>query len=152
MYSPSGWQSYSIPVGSFYTGAFSKLFFAADNDGAANGNDSWFSNVTIHEGNCGPAALQPLRQPVTLQLGDEPEFAVSAYPNPFSDLVYLDVQGLEGTVQVEIFDAMGKKVWQDLNVTVGSRSSLKPEIARGIYVLRLSQGTFRRDIKLVKSQ
>ena len=42
------WHSYKIPVGEFYTGDFTKLFFAADDDARSDGN-SYFRNVRIYE-------------------------------------------------------------------------------------------------------
>lgn len=150
-YAPSAWKSYTIPVGAFYTGNFTKLVFACDHDVAPSNGNAWFRNVTIHEGNCGPTAFPTVTRNVIAEIGNEGEFNISAYPNPFNDLVYVDMAGMAGTVTVEIFDAMGKKVWQDTNVEAGSRVGLKPNISSGIYLLRVSQGDARRDIKLVKS-
>jgi hypothetical protein len=45
-YSGSGWKSYSIPVGQFFTGNFTKLIFIADDDYSGNGlGESRFRNV-----------------------------------------------------------------------------------------------------------
>lgn len=47
-YSGSSWKSYSIPVGQFYTGSFSKLVFVADDDWSGNGlGESRFKNVRV---------------------------------------------------------------------------------------------------------
>ncbi|PCI57211.1 MAG: hypothetical protein COB36_02810 [Alphaproteobacteria bacterium] len=42
------WVHYSIDVGNYYTGNFTKLFFANDDDANANA-ESYFRNVTIYE-------------------------------------------------------------------------------------------------------
>ena len=47
----SGTQTYTIPVGSSYTGSMDRLVFINDNDGGS-GNTSTFSNVRIYEGSC----------------------------------------------------------------------------------------------------
>lgn len=39
------WTSYTIDVGSYFTGTFSNIFFAADNDADENGVDSFFRFV-----------------------------------------------------------------------------------------------------------
>ncbi|MGK0188963.1 MAG: hypothetical protein ACI9R3_004779 [Verrucomicrobiales bacterium] len=47
-YGGSGWESYSIPVGQFYTGSFSKLVFVTDDDYSGNGTGkSQFKNVRV---------------------------------------------------------------------------------------------------------
>ena len=47
---PGGVAHYVIPVGTFYTGAFDRLFFVNDHDtGAPKGNGT-FSNVKVYEG------------------------------------------------------------------------------------------------------
>lgn len=47
-YAGSAWQSYSIPVGNYFTGSFSNLVFVMDDDASAVGN-SRFRNLTLHE-------------------------------------------------------------------------------------------------------
>ena len=49
-----GTQSYTIPVGQFYTGTMDRLFFVTDHDGGGQNGISLFSNVKIYEeGECG---------------------------------------------------------------------------------------------------
>ena len=43
----SGWLHYVIPVGDYYTGAYTYLFFVNDDDSGAKDGESVFSNVTI---------------------------------------------------------------------------------------------------------
>ena len=43
----STWLHYVIPVGDYYTGTFSHLFFVNDDDGGAKDGESVFRNVTI---------------------------------------------------------------------------------------------------------
>ena len=58
-YSPSGTQHYVIPVGQFYTGNASYLFFTNDHDVSSPTANSLFSNVKVYEadgGTVGPTA------------------------------------------------------------------------------------------------
>src|SRR3546814_11760670 len=50
-YSGNGaWQHYTIPVGQFYTGEFSRLFFVNDKDAAPlEANEANFSDIKIYE-------------------------------------------------------------------------------------------------------
>ena len=43
------YKHYRIPVGQFYTGAFSNLFFANDHDVSSPTGESYFSNIAIYE-------------------------------------------------------------------------------------------------------
>jgi hypothetical protein len=43
------WVHYVIPLGQFYTGPMSYLYFANDKDVSPYTNDSYFSNVQVHE-------------------------------------------------------------------------------------------------------
>lgn len=55
-YDGSGqWMHYKIPVGAFFTGAFSHLIFANDDDAGPTGNGSW-SNIIIYESTLVPDA------------------------------------------------------------------------------------------------
>jgi len=87
-----GTTTYTIPVGSFYTGAMDRLVFINDND-AGSGNNSTFSNVKVYEGSCGGSAVAAVADfgGVTPILGDEDEglsSAVSIWPNPASTYLF----------------------------------------------------------------
>ncbi len=53
------YQSYSIPVGTFFTGTFTNLVFINDDDAAPLGN-AFFRNVQLREG---PLTFEPLAPP-----------------------------------------------------------------------------------------
>ena len=55
-YAGGGWQTYSLPVGSYLSGTFSHLIFVMDDDAAAAG-DSRFRHVRIYDD---PAAPKPV--------------------------------------------------------------------------------------------
>jgi len=49
-YNGSGqYQSYTIPVGTYFTGAFTQLYFLADNDASPTVGNSFFRNVRLFE-------------------------------------------------------------------------------------------------------
>ena len=81
-----GTVTYTIPVGSSYTGSMDRLVFINDND-AGSGNNSTFSNVKIYEGSCGTTTsllTENIGTRVDI-LGDEDEDALSSViiaPNP----------------------------------------------------------------------
>ncbi|MEO1485003.1 MAG: hypothetical protein AAFU57_04600 [Bacteroidota bacterium] len=49
-YPGSGWESYSIPVGQYYTGTFQYFVFIGDKDSNGASQDSTFRNLRIYEG------------------------------------------------------------------------------------------------------
>ncbi|MDX1908949.1 MAG: PQQ-dependent sugar dehydrogenase [Bacteroidia bacterium] len=77
-YAGGGWQHYTIPVGTHFTGTFSRMIFNADHDGGASNGNSYFRNVVLHEGSPvsltyqridfpDPGILQAIPGTVTLQ-------------------------------------------------------------------------------------
>ena len=46
------YQHFRIPIGEFQTGAIEYLLFISDHDQGSKDGNSFFSNVTIHEGDC----------------------------------------------------------------------------------------------------
>ncbi|MEZ4685842.1 MAG: fibronectin type III domain-containing protein, partial [Bacteroidia bacterium] len=74
-------------------------------------------------------------------------------PNPFSDR--LDIMLPEAAADfasVEIFSLSGKKVWERKGLQTGLRTSLYPDIAAGMYVIRIRAGKLEESIKLVKTK
>ena len=54
------WKEYSIPVGNYYTGSRSRLFFVGDDDDAPQDANSFFRSVKIYEdGECYPDCQPP---------------------------------------------------------------------------------------------
>lgn len=48
-YTPAGWVLYEIPIGQFYTGSMSHLFFINDHDEGSKDGEGSFRNVLIEE-------------------------------------------------------------------------------------------------------
>ncbi|MEM7370179.1 MAG: PQQ-dependent sugar dehydrogenase [Bacteroidota bacterium] len=53
IYNGSGtYQHFVIPIGSLYTGSMDRMFFTTDHDNAPSDGNSFFKNVSLHEGGC----------------------------------------------------------------------------------------------------
>lgn len=146
-YSGTAWTTYQIPVGSFYTGSFDRLFFVGDNDAApTNGNNSYFRNVKIYEGACTSSAMPTLYTsgPIEAQLGDEAEFGLTTYPSPASDVLTVELSGMSD-VPVVLSDLHGRVVWRG---TVGTKTDIDVSaFAKGVYLL---QATVSSEMRLVE--
>lgn len=75
----SGWQHFTIPVGTYFTGSFNRMIFLADHDAApANGN-SYFRNVKLYEGSCSSKLNQRISFPHPgKQVTTTPSFGLTA--------------------------------------------------------------------------
>lgn len=75
------------------------------------------------------------------------------YPNPTNGTFTLKTANLEGFVQVEVTDIMGKVVYRSENKNFGTDYSQEvnlSEMANGIYIVRVSNGMQTHVQKLVK--
>ena len=140
-YSGTGWVSYSIPVGAFYTGSFDRLFFTNDND-AGSGNNSYFRNVVVREGACGttPALAQESPVDLTPILGTESEFDLRSYPNPVAHSLNMEHNIEAG--QYSIISISGQLVRTGA-VNLDLRQINTSELPAGIYLLKVksAEGT-----------
>ena len=74
---------------------------------------------------------------------DTPEFEVIAYPNPATNLLFVNLQGDEEVNGVRLLDVTGKEV-QTANIRGDVAEFNVVELAAGIYIVRvqLANGTF----------
>lgn len=145
-YSGTAWTTYQIPVGSFYTGSFDRLFFVGDHDGGASNGNAYFRNVKIYEGACTSSAMPTLYTsgPIEAQLGDEAEFGLTTYPSPASDVLTVELSGMSD-VPVVLSDLHGRVVWRG---TVGTKIDIDVSaFAKGVYLL---QATVSSEMRLVE--
>ena len=112
-YSGTGWKSYSIPVGQFFTGSFDKLTFINDND-AGSGNDSRFRNVKVYDtGTCNPGIqmLGAVSEVVIAGNNSDEEIKMTLFPNPARQSVRIGLNDLNSlSAQVRITDITGKTI------------------------------------------
>jgi hypothetical protein len=62
---------------------------------------------------------------------------VNIYPNPAKDMLFIDLKGMEGNVQYEIFDIAGRLMLKNVSL---ARELLSVELINfnnGIYFIRL---------------
>lgn len=138
------WRKFVIPVGQFYTGAFNRLFFVADNDTGDRTGDSFFRNIKIYNGTTCLALegepetnLQLTTASPTLPLGQN----LNVFPNPTSDRATLEFRCKEsGDATLRIFNLMGQElsmakiqVYEGDNRERISVTSLPP----GTYLVRI---------------
>ncbi|MCB0855821.1 MAG: T9SS type A sorting domain-containing protein, partial [Bacteroidetes bacterium] len=128
-YSGSGWTTYTIPVGSFYTGTFNRLVFVADHDVSPFNGNAWFRNVKIYEGSCGSS--DELIEPVSnISMGNEGELNFEVYPNPFDEEISIRIPYTENqTAEINIFNATGQHVYRQENITTGNEVNIRPNLA-----------------------
>jgi hypothetical protein len=151
-YSGTGWVTYTIPVGTFYTGSFSKFFFVADHDASPSNGNAYFRNVKIYEGSCGGAdvMIDPVGQ---ITLGNEGELEIGVYPNPFKDEVSVMLPYVANeTANIEIYNAVGKRVFSQASLATGGEVQLRPQISAGVYFVRVQIGNAQTNVKLIKTE
>lgn len=100
--SVGNWQSFTIPVGSYYTGSFNRLFFVDDHDNSPSNGNSYFRNIKIYEGSsCDGLAnneqlLSLTRDNQTTMIDELPdelvESTMNLYPNPASDQINISIE------------------------------------------------------------
>ena len=69
----------------------------------------------------------------------------SLFPNPTNDLITLDINGYNGSIQIQVYDLSGRLLQTTNNTTI----SLK-NYEKGIYVFKVSYGNVTEELKVVK--
>ena len=70
---------------------------------------------------------------------------VNLYPNPTNNLITLDIEGYNGSVNIEVYDLTGKLLQSTTNTTISMG-----EYAKGIYVFKVAYGDRSEKLKVVK--
>lgn len=133
------WTSYSIPVGDFYTGDFSRLFFAMDHDSQPRNGTSFFTNIQIYEGtSCA------LIEGNVGEISDADLVSISdvvLYPNPAMDRVDLSYQSLSDVnTSIEIFTIEGRRVYSESLISALGNNLISLNVSdyrNGTYLVRL---------------
>lgn len=146
-YSGSTWVSYSIPVGTFYTGSFDRFVFVNDND-AGSGNNSYFRNIIIHEGDC-PASNANLftTNDETLDL-TELTTNVVVYPVPATTELNIRTQ-LDHKAAFSVISITGQKVLQGFIEDTQSKIDIS-RIEPGTYLIRITNGDKNEVSRFIK--
>ena len=75
----------------------------------------------------------------------EQSFSVLLHPNPTNKLITLDIEGYNGSVNVEVYDLTGNLLQSTTNTTISMG-----EYAKGIYVFKVAYGDIVEKLKVVK--
>ncbi|WNJ18993.1 M43 family zinc metalloprotease [Pontibacter sp. G13] len=138
-YSGSGWTTYTIPVGSFYTGSFDRLAFIADHDASPSNGNAYFRNVKIYEGSCGGARVIATE---TRQI--DPDLGVKIHPNPTRGELYTSFYQQESrAVTVYVRDMLGRTLKvEELNATEGLNQVFfqVDDLSVGTYMMTIDDG------------
>jgi len=150
-YTGTSWVKYVIPVGSFYTGSFDRIFFVNDYD-AGSGNNSYFRNVLVHEGECGAAYAEYLtnwsKQAITPIIGNEGEFDVRLFPNPVQNELTLRHGYKEANYS--ILTMSGKLLYKG---SINEQNEFKiktSELSSGMYILKIDSKEGNRTMRFSK--
>jgi hypothetical protein len=71
--------------------------------------------------------------------------SINLYPNPTNNLITLDIEGFNGSVNVEVYDLQGRLLETTTNTTISMG-----EYAKGIYVFKVAYGDRTQELKVVK--
>jgi hypothetical protein len=81
----------------------------------------------------------------TLSVEDENLFAISIYPNPTNDKLF--IQGLSDATEVSIYNILGKEVISTKNT---SNINVKA-LPKGVYIIRISDGVGQTNRRFIKN-
>ncbi|HKL02102.1 MAG TPA: T9SS type A sorting domain-containing protein, partial [Cryomorphaceae bacterium] len=145
-YTGTNWTTYTIPVGDFFTGNFSKLVFVCDNDGSGS-DASMFRNVRLYESNeCGAGLLlndfgsaPPVYGTVSEKQKTE-AFQLTVFPNPALERLNVRLSNAGfSEYQLLLMDITGK-VHQSRKVTQQTETFGLDQLSSGIYLIQLRDG------------
>ncbi|MEM1000210.1 MAG: T9SS type A sorting domain-containing protein [Bacteroidota bacterium] len=156
-YVPSAWTTYTIPVGTFYTGSFDRLGFINDNDANPTVGNSWFRNVRVFEGGCGPipapSAMDPLVPIFAYGAEPEPSMKARVWPNPFQEAIQVAIpSAFEGSTELRLMDLSGRVLIRQAGDYAGQIKSFSaPGLTAGIYMLQVRNGDYRENFSVIKT-
>ncbi|HKK38780.1 MAG TPA: zinc-dependent metalloprotease [Cryomorphaceae bacterium] len=146
-YSGSGFQSYVIDIGTYFTSNNLALVVLSANANGTPGNNSYFRNIRFYEGEDCVSAASPL---ASFTPPAEGEFVL--FPNPTKDNVVLTSSSDLDIEVIRIFSITGALIEEI--VVNGPRASLEfSQKSQGIYLIQWtdSNGQNHQE-RLVKTQ
>ncbi len=118
---------YSVRVAAVFNGIYGNYGISCDITSPANG-------ITVKSG-----------------LNSDNEFSAVPYPNPFDNTFALKVNGSQETINISVYDMMGKLVeTKEVNSTEVENVALGQNYATGIYNVLVAQGENSKVIRLVR--
>uniref|UniRef100_UPI0026198245 T9SS type A sorting domain-containing protein n=1 Tax=uncultured Dokdonia sp. TaxID=575653 RepID=UPI0026198245 len=143
-YSGNGWVTYTIPVGTFYTGAADRLLFVTDHDASPSNGDSFYRNITVFEDANGNGVCDNSESNVVANFGGDEntnpvvgnnsiegvEFEI--FPNPTKGVLNINIGDLEAE-NYTIYNTLGQVVRQSTFTNVINVANLKD----GMYIIEV---------------
>jgi len=147
---PGSWQSFTVPLGSIYTGTFDRLFFVCDKDAGTTNNNTYFRNIKIYEGSCNlPSALAAGPEPIETHFS---EYKLEVYPSPVAGQMSTRLEAPEGDYQATLFDLSGRMIWNATIPTYETSHDVSA-LPAGIYMMKVVVGDGETLMqKVVKAQ
>ncbi len=142
----NSWRRYVIPVGQFYTGAFNRLFFVADNDIGTGEGNSYFRKIKIYEGSScqGIVGEADTARYLSQSAPTADQTGLSIFPNPANENVTLSFLTKENMdAHFQIFNAQGQIVQQWKNAVVEGLNNEQMNINQlpvGVYFVKIDLG------------
>ncbi|MEM6766869.1 MAG: Ig-like domain-containing protein [Bacteroidota bacterium] len=143
-YRGSGWQTYIIPIGRYYTGTFNRMTFMADHDTGAGDADAFFRNILIHNGECETFA-------VSNDLTVQEQVSLEVYPNPANEWLNVELvsPGFKTDADMRLIDVNGRSLLEG-RMSVGRNQIDISQLPAGIYYLLFSVNEDQITRKLIK--
>ncbi|MEM9337479.1 MAG: T9SS type A sorting domain-containing protein [Bacteroidota bacterium] len=147
-YSGSSYRSYSIPVGSFYTGDINRIVFINDNDAGAD-NTSFFRNVkVIDPSSCTSLAVNLASNARTANnilpiYGVEEEVngpEIQLFPNPVHDFMTITAIGIGEASKATLTSLSGQRIVH-FELQNGPNRFQLSNLPTGVYILKVGQGS-----------
>lgn len=141
---PGYWQSFTVPVGSYYTGTFNRLFFSNDKDSGSTNNNTYFRNIKIYEGSACGTSLPAGSVTAAIEGGGTGLTAYSdgfeVYPNPTTDElnVRFSLQAGEAAT-IRMFNLTGQLIEMRQVTTEGQQTEQfsTSDLPQGTYLIRV---------------
>ena len=152
---PGSWQSFTIPVGQYYTGNFNRLFFVDDHDASPGNGNSYFQSIKIYEGSsCNSfagdddgiaIATRDGNTPMVDGLPDDEQLSLlHVYPNPANEIINVDIEStINASTQVYVYNLMGQSIIeQDITLHSGTNTiALSTDyLQTGSYLVKVNVG------------
>ena len=90
---------------------------------------------------------------VIVEISNNPEFKVRVYPNPFANQFRINIESSsDENLSIRIFDVLGQLIEKQGNIAYSTDVTIGSNLARGVYILEVSQGDKVDLIRIVKSE
>ena len=114
------------------------------------------NNPAIRLGKCSSvcgSAKGEEEESVIVEISNDPEFKVRVYPNPFANQFRINIESSsDENLSIRIFDVLGQLIEKQGNIAYSTDVTIGSNLARGVYILEVSQGDKVDLIRIVKSE